>query len=88
MKYLYFHNGIFSSGNRYITIRRGDRWNKILKPREIVSIIDVEADSSHIVAKIIGVETMIFSKIPEELLKMSSNPECKTKNGLFNILNL
>lgn len=83
MKYMYFHNGNFTE-DRHITVRRGDRWFNMVRPGEQVEFVDFETESVSRTGKILGTEKMRFDKIPEEMLTMSSNPECKTKDGLLN----
>lgn len=83
MKYMYFHNGIFNKG-RHITVRRGDQWHRSVKPGEILALVDVETGSYSFTGKVLGMEMIKFDKIPEDMLVMSSNPQCKSKEDLLN----
>lgn len=82
MRYMYFHNGIFDK-KRHLTVRKGGKWSSV-KSGEILALIDAETESFSRTGKVLGTETMKFDTIPEEMLVMSSNPDCKTKKGLLN----
>lgn len=82
MRYIYFHNGVFDK-KRHVTVRKGNKWNSV-KPGEALAIVDLETESISRTGKVLGTEVMRFDTIPEEMLTMSSNPDCKTKAGLLN----
>jgi len=83
MKYIYFHNAIFNKG-RHLTIRKGSKWYQSISQGEILTLVDMETGGSSKTAKVLRIEVMNFQDIPEDILKLSLNPECKTKKGLLN----
>jgi hypothetical protein len=83
MKYIYFHNAIFSKG-RHLTIRKGSEWYQSITKGEILTLVDMETGGHSKTGKVLRVEVMKFKDVPEDILRTSLNPDCKSKDGLLN----
>jgi len=79
---MHFHNGTFTKG-KYITVRRGEEWFNITMPGERLILVDMETGSHSAIAKVLETQKIAFDNIEPDILKMSSNPECKSKQGLL-----
>lgn len=80
-KYMHFYNGVFEQGKRLLTVRQGHKWHNMLSKNQMFTIVDMDG-SAPIRAKSLGTEVRYFNLIDEDELKISANPECRTKKGL------
>ena len=78
---MYFHNGVFESGKKYLTVRRGYKWHNMLGKHEPFFLVHMDG-SKELKAKVLSTKVSYFDSISEDDLKMASNPECRTMSGL------
>jgi hypothetical protein len=80
LRTLLFSNPVFHGGVN-VTCRNGYKWADAL--HEIVKVADTDNVSEWQYAHILGVMTMKLDKIPETILSLEHDPECRTTDGII-----
>jgi hypothetical protein len=78
---LLFQNPNFEPGTN-VTIRRGVKWLK--QDGQIVILADLDGNEHGTVR--ISAETVIFSEISQYELDHEHDPDCRTREGLFEVM--